>query len=187
MSVDDSGRRTLKPCKVETKNPDINWEITWKRASLPGLSSADHSFLWKMLHNILPTHERLHRLGMNNIMSPLCSQCDQGVNDDLSHALVTCPQNTEVTDWLLNQLLHVSPNILPHQLVLLSLVDIQEEHELPVTWLISQTLSYIWTQRSIQKKPTLFQTRALLEAGVSIMRKSRFYECSNKITAIIER
>ena len=187
MTVDESGRRILKPCKVEMKNPDVNWEITWRRASLPGLSSADHSFLWKMLHNVLPTHERLHRLGMNNIISPLCSQCDQAVNDDLPHALVTCPQNKEVIDWLLNQLVHVSPNICPHQLVLLSLADLQEEHELPVTWLISQTLSYIWTQRIIQKKPTLFQTRALLEAGVSIMRKSRFYECSNAIKAIIER
>ena len=169
------------------KNPDINWEITWKRASLPGLNSATHSFLWKMLHNILPTRERLHRLGINNIASPMCCQCDQAVYDDLPHALVTCPQNTEVTDWLLNQLLRVSPNISPHQLVLLSMNDLHEEHELPVTWLISQTLSHIWSQRSIQKKPTLYQTRAQLEAGISIMRKSRFNECSKIIEEIIGR
>ena len=103
-----------------------------------------------------------------------------------SHALVTCPQNTEVTDWLLGQLSHVSPNISPNQLVLLSLDDLEEEYKLPVTWFIIQTLRYIWNQRSSQKKPTLFQTRAILEAGITTMRKYRFNDCSDLITAIIE-
>ena len=44
-------------CKVERASPDTDW----KPARLPGLGPENLSFLLKLLHDILPTQERVHR------------------------------------------------------------------------------------------------------------------------------
>ena len=186
-TLDDQGRRTLKQCKAEINHPHVNWEVSWRRAALNGLSSEDHSFLWKLLHNILPTQERQHRLGINNTVSPNCNRCDQEEVDEPCHALITCSQNNEVSNWLLQRVQPLVPGLTPQQLVLLNLGDLPEEQNLPVTWLIAKTLNYIWSQRCRQKKPTLHETRATLEAEILILRKSRYQESSRILDDIIGR
>ena len=109
-----------------------------------------------------------------NTITPSCVQCDQAVPDQLSHALLTCPQNTEVTNWLFECLRPFTPGLTPQQLVLLSLGELEEDQELLIVWIIAQTLCNIWLTRLQKKKASLFQTRAHLEAGISIMRKTRF-------------
>ena len=185
MITDDLGRRVIKPCRAEINNPDVDWPETWRLASLRGLSSEDQSFLWKMLHNLLPTQVRLHRLRIKNTPTPNCIHCDSDVPDQLQHALVTCPQNKEVSDWLLQQLQYYVPSVTPQKLVLLSLVDLQGDHELPIVWFISQVLGNIWSMRVNKKKPQLYQTRSVLEAGIAIMRKSRLKGCCDLLETII--
>ena len=187
MVSDELGRRSLKPCRAEINHPEVDWEATWRRSAMKGLSSDDHSFLWKLLHNLLPTQERLHRMGFQNTITPNCVQCDQAVPDQLSHALLTCPQNTEVTNWLFECLRPFTPSLTPQQLVLLSLGELEEDQELPIVWIIAKTLCNIWLTRIQKKKPSLFQTRAHLEAGISIMRKTRYKETCALLDNIISR
>ena len=185
MVTNDDGRRSLKLCRTETNHPEVNWEATWRLSSLKGLSSEDHSFLWKMLHNLLPTQERINRMGLPNAPTPMCTHCDMQAPDQVHHALVTCPQNKDVSDWLLHQIHPYLPNISPQQLVLLHLGVLQEDQELPLVWLITQVLRNNWTQRLLKKKPQLFQTRAVLEAGIAIMRKTRFSDSCTMIETIL--
>ena len=154
-------------------------------AILKGLSADDHTFLWKMLHNLLPTQERLHRMKFKTAPTPDCTQCDRAEPDQLHHALVTCPQNNEVADWLMQSLHHHIPALSPEQLVVLHLGDLENSLELPLVWLIVQVLSSIWKSRLEKKKPQLRRTRAELEAGIAIMRKTRFQNSCTLLETII--
>ena len=58
----DSGEFILKKCRAELKHPDNDWDTSWVLARLKGLESSQISFLWKMLHNLLPTQSRISRI-----------------------------------------------------------------------------------------------------------------------------
>ena len=185
MQVDADGRSSLRPCKVEIANPRVDWAQTWQLASLRDLSSEDQTFLWRMLHDILPTQSRLHRLGMRNAPTPNCLRCDSLVPESLSHALVTCQKNSEVTAWLLPIVHQHLPGLQPQQLVQLDLGTMDESMRFPIVWLISNVFSLLWQSKKEKKVPTLFQTRAMLEARVTILRKTRINNHCTMIDTMI--
>ena len=147
MQTDLNGRRSLIPCRAELKHPDADWESIWALANLKGLNSVEHTFLWRMLHDLLPTQARLFRLQMRNTPNSNCNLCDVVVPADLKHSLLTCPYNSEVTDWLMRVLLVHLPGVQPHQVVLLDLGQPEEDLQLPLVWLIAKTLSLEWDSR----------------------------------------
>ena len=173
MPFDDNGRSSLKPCKAELGNPGVDWQRTWHLASHSRLSSEDQTFLWRMLHNILPTQARLHRMGMRNSPTPNCLHCDSSEPESLQHALVICPKNREVTNWFLTIVHQHLPGLEPQQLVLLDLGNLEESIQFPIVWFISNALSQVWQARKDKKSPNLFSIRSTLEARVSILRKAR--------------
>ena len=185
MITKENGTRAMKPCRVELNNPSVDWEVSWRLAVLPGLSSEDQTFLWRMLHNLLPTQERLHKMKIQSAPSPICILCDKPEPDQLHHALVTCQENKEVADWLFQHLNQHVPSLNPQQLVVLDLGSLHESLELPIVWLTAQVLSYIWKSRKEKKKPKLYKTRAMLEAGVSILRKTRFQDECDLLETIL--
>lgn len=185
MELDVNGHSKLKACRTELSNPEVDWQQSWKLASQPGLSSEEQTFLWRMLHNILPTQSRLHRLGMRNAPTPNCIFCERLEPDVLHHALLTCPKNKEVTDWLLSTLRPHLPNPQPQQIVLLNLEIVDEKFQLAVVWMISNVLSLVWQTRKDKKTPNLFQTRAILEARISILRKTRFMNPSTQLSTML--
>ena len=60
-------------CKIEVKHPQADWERAWSLAITPGVSSKQLTFLWKMVHDLLPSQARLFRLKMPNINSEIYS------------------------------------------------------------------------------------------------------------------
>ena len=66
MEATEDGVRKLIPCRAELNNPENDWDTSWKLANMRGLNPAEQEFLWKMLHNLLPTQARLFRLRMKN-------------------------------------------------------------------------------------------------------------------------
>ena len=89
--IDENNQQNIV-CKAEAEKPNVNWETSWQLARLGGLGSPSITFLWRMLHNILPTKQRLNRV-TRTVNSPLCTKCDMNVEDDLKHALLKCPYN----------------------------------------------------------------------------------------------
>ena len=170
--VDENGFRFNKRCKIEVEHPSNDWDRTWSLSCIAGLASCDYTFLWKMIHNILPTQERLHRI-LPSVSSPLCTLCNSQNTCSLPHALFTCSYNCEVGNWLTHVLSKYVLAITPQQVILLDL-NIEDKLCLPIVWLIAQTLSIIWNFRVEKKTCTLFSTRALLEANIMLPRKTRF-------------
>ena len=168
------GTRTLKACRAESKHPDVDWPTVWRLANQKGLNPTEKTFLFRLLHDLLPTQERLFRLGIRNTNSPNCLLCIQDVSANLTHTLITCPHNSDVSSWLTTMLRVHVPQLQPQQVVLLDLGDLEESVQLPLVWLISNTLHNIWKDRTEKKKPNLHRTRSSLEAKINILRKTRF-------------
>ena len=122
---------------------------------------------------------------MRNAPSSACTNCNPPYPDSLSHALISCPNNQEVAHWLLQILQPHVQTISPDRLVLLDIGQVQDDLQLPVVWILAEVLGNIWSCRKEKKKPQLFQTRASLEAGIEILRKTSFSDVANKIEQIV--
>ena len=176
--------RDLLPCRIESKHPEVNWDRTWSLAATPGLSSVHLTFLWRMVHDLLPSQARLFRMKMPNANSDICSLCTNNLVGDLSHSLLLCPYNDGAGQFLLSKLQEVISNPLPQQVVLLDL-DLDENHQLPLVFLIASVLSQVWECRKEKKPCHLSTIRATLEAGINILRKSRYQKAAEKLMLLI--
>ena len=83
--------REVRPSWAKVKHPEVNWERTWSLATKLGLPTHLLSFIWKIIHDLLPFPTRLFRLQMPNIMSDICNLCNQHQVGDLTHCLLQCP------------------------------------------------------------------------------------------------
>ena len=181
--TDDNNFQFTKRCKIETEHPNVNWKTTWSLACTPGLTSNSYTFLFKMIHNILPTQQRLNRI-LPGVNSPQCTLCPTQNTSDLSHALFTCDYNVEVGNWLLSILGRVIHGVTPEQLILLNL-NVERDLQLPLAWLISETLNIVWNNRTVKKACNLFLTRVTLEANIMLLRKTRHSKAVEKIVEIM--
>ena len=185
MEVDTDGFRFEKRCRIESKYPEVDWERTWSLAFTPVLPSADYTFLWKMIHNILPTQARLCRI-LPNVTNPTCTLCMSQETCDLSHVFFTCSSSREVGQWLLGVTRHyVATTVVPEQIILLNLSIEDPLLRLPLLWIIAQTLGIIWSCRQEKKACTLFPTRATLEANIMLLRKSRAKKAAEKLGSML--
>ena len=178
--LDDNIQQNIL-CKAETEKPNVNWETSWQLARLGGLGSPSITFLWRMLHNILPTKQRLNRV-TRTVNSPLCTKCDLNMEDDLEHALLKCPYNRDVSEWMLKGLQWECTFPAEHNILSL---DVELSHTenggLPFIWFLAETLQLIFICRKEGKPCNLFNIRAKLEAKVNILRRSRYNGICNTI------
>ena len=135
-----------------------------------------------MIHNLLPNQARLYRMGI--VATPNCEFCPDDTPDTLTHSLLTCPQVSAPGSFLLSVLKFEIPNIRPEQVVLL---DFNVNENLPLVYLSASVLSQVWTSKKEKKSCNLHSIRATLEAGIQILRKSRFQNSAIKLQAMIEK
>ena len=87
----DDNPRSLIPIRIELSSPDTDWPRTWSLTKQRPLGPLLTSFLFKMLHNILPTGDREARI--LPAASPNCTRSTQDppVLETLYHYLFTFP------------------------------------------------------------------------------------------------
>ena len=85
--IDDEGRRELVPNRIEERSPHIQFDRSYHLARLHGFSPCSKSFLFKLLHQLLPFRERVSRLIPGN--SPLC-WCNSGNIETYMHCFFVC-------------------------------------------------------------------------------------------------
>ena len=172
----------LHPVRVESLLPDNDWKTTWRLLRTKGLNSQQSSFLFKLLHQLLPTQDRIGRITRE---ARACKKCHHET-DDLLHALLLCPDSRATADKLLGYVQVVVPDISPDRLLLLDFgTELGEADILPVLSIVSTGLSYIWQARAEKKRPTQHKMRAEIEAEISILRKTRYCAMTDRMLEII--
>ena len=113
--------------KIEERHPTVDFPTVYHLTRLFWLSPEQKSFIFKMVQSLLPTRERLARLG--KVPTNTCLHCDA---EDTTAHLLTCTFSLEVTNPLLNCLRSYFDNLTPEDIVILN-IPVQESLELPVT------------------------------------------------------
>ena len=170
----------LISCRAKTRAPGCDWDGVWTRARLPDLGSELMSFLFKVLHYLLPTQERLARTSPT--VTGECIICKSNVREDLVHAFVSCPSNQGIGVAVLESL---PPGNQVHGHVLKLQLALEVHVELPVVWFLAVSWCSIWESRRLGRRPELYKVRADLEAKVSLLRETRHSEAAEEITSLI--
>ena len=182
--VREDGSRELKPCRAELNFHDRNWDVIWMLTVTPGLPSELSSFLWLLFHNILPTRERLFRMQISP--SPLCDLCQMNTVDDMQHALLECPYNDSTGAYLLRCLQTVAPNLGADQVFSFNF-PMDTDLNLPIMYIFSSLLHQVWKCRLSKKTCNQPNIRATMEAGIQIIRKSRYIAAADMIEEILSK
>ena len=170
MVEDNAGVQTLLPLRVELASPSNQWDQTWSMARQHMLGPSLTSFLFKLLHQILPTSARVSRILPNQ--SPNCSQCTGTEVDTLKHAFFTCQASQEAGAVLLNGLKKIIPGLTPDKILTLNF-EPSEEQNFAITWCIAQFLFSLWQLRVAKKSIDLGKIRSEMEASCRLLRESR--------------
>ena len=121
------------------------------------------------MQSLLPTRDRLARIG--KVQSSSCIYCP-GVVDSTAH-LLTCSLSSEVSNPLLQCLSSYFPTVSPLDITVLN-ISTTESLELPVVWLISTCLGYIWEERVLGKKAKLSNFRADMVARLRLLKDTKW-------------
>ena len=185
-SQERNSDRDYIPCRSELINPQVDWPRTWRLARLKGLGPDITTFLWRLIHKLLPTQDRVDRIVRNQNSSPNCQLCQEETREDQQHAFFNCSFNANAGAALLSGLSHLVPGITSHQILLLdfNIGDSDDEH--PAVWLIGHFLSLLWACRVAKKAVRLFVIRSDLEARASLLSETRFNNCGMRIRNLIE-
>ena len=137
---------TLPPPKVMYKH-NLPWDLIWHRINHVMLGVQQRELLFLLVHNVLPTKERLHRL--NQVDSAACSEGD-GV-ESVEHLFCTCRRVQVAWAWMRRKLMNRNlalPTVNDFELIhLVNGVDsISEEKDL--IFLISNYVDVVWKLRS---------------------------------------
>ena len=171
--TNDDAPASLIPVRPENLNPNCEWPQIWSNVRSKGLGSELSSFLLKLVHGLLPTQDRIARIGMAVDGQAVCLLCRTS-SENLLHCFFECPHNMVVGLTLLGYVQHVVPNLSPEAALLLDFQQsLTSEESLAVCVMLSTGLKYIWETRVSKKVVTTFSMRAEIEARVSILRRTR--------------
>ena len=167
----DSAPPSLIKCRVELESPSCDWNNSWRLCRLKGLSGEMTSFLFKLLHQLLPTQDRTCRIGKTG---SLCNICSLDTGDQL-HCFFQCPHNCIAGLGIFGWLQCLCPSLQQEDVLRLQLPShLSPETELAAVTIIATGLRYIWEARITKKHIHLYQIRAEIEANVSLMRRTRW-------------
>ena len=177
--------RDFLPCKAELAQPSNDWQKTWYLATMRGLGPEHTSFLWKLLHLLLPIKERLHRL--SPATSPTCSLCSNSSYEDMDHAFLTCDHNQGAGDALVQVLSHHLPSISMEKILILEFEELSEDDEFPVVWFTAAFLLAIWERRTANQRIRCYEIRAEIEGKIALLRETSFKEHVPNLKLLCDR
>ena len=139
------------------------------------------SFLFKLIHQILPTAEGISRILPNQ--SPNCTQCTGPAIETLQHAFFDWHASQAAGAVLLSGLQKIIPNLTPAKILTLNFQP-SEEQNFSITWSIAHFLSSLWQLRAAKKTIELMKIRSDMEASCRLLRESRLV-CTKEILNLI--
>jgi hypothetical protein len=80
---------------IKLLHPTIDWARVWTNLRGTWASNAIKANWFTMIHDIIPTNERLHTIHITD--SALCKQC--GEQDTIMHRLTEWGEGARIWDW----------------------------------------------------------------------------------------
>ena len=161
-----------KCSRIERLYPEVDWGRSWEYMNMRGLGSEKMTFIFRMLHNLLPVNIRLFR--MNLSATPTCQLCKHGHVEDIPHAVLECTFNSAINDWIVAVLYDIDTSLLDHPVTSLNLstfnLPISHDGKFPVIWFIAAVLMIVWKSRCEKKPITIPKLRSLLLAELELMK-----------------
>ena len=185
VSQDKDMPRKNTPCRAELASPENDWERSWYLARLRGIGPEMTTLLWRLLHKLLPTQDRVYKIVKTKTSSPICQLCQENSVEDLHHAFFSCSFNSNAGSLLTRSLSSLIARVTDKKILLLD-IDIEPEDEFPAVWLISHFLHYIWSSRVEKRKVKLYAVRADLEARASLLRETRYQISFNRLQELLQ-
>ena len=136
---------SFPPPKIIYKYEDLPWNEIWARLNLPVLVSEVRDLMFMLIHNILPTRDRLARLGRRQ--DAVCSAEDG--NESAEHLFTACTKTQVAWAWARRKIIHLMPvsNIYPSDFELIHLALEPNTMEKEIVWLIAHYCWYVWDQK----------------------------------------
>ena len=136
---------------------DMDYNLAWKRISLPVLSSSVRDITFMLLHNKLPTKERLHRVGLSS--DPFCHECPGSPLSNVEHYFCLCLRVQNVWPRVQNILTNlVGEDITNFKMINFNMCRSSWENE--AVWLLGNYVSRAWS---------------ILSSGSQIIKEEEFF------------
>ena len=153
---------SFPPPRVEYKPEYRNlsseqWDRVWGRVASVMLDTMSRQVVWRAVNNILPTRERLNRLGLreNNarqVISSLCNRCDLRMVDSVTHMFSECGLVKEAWCWTRRRALTLLPDDMADlsNLELLHMMFPRERQENELVWLIGNYMGWVYDEAVVK-------------------------------------
>ncbi|KAJ1520336.1 hypothetical protein ONE63_004534 [Megalurothrips usitatus] len=82
--------------RVARKPPEVRWEQVWAYINRPAIPQAARDSWWTAVHDLVPTRQRLRRIGRADTAA--CLKCQ--AEDTLEHRLTACDEAAGAWEWL---------------------------------------------------------------------------------------
>ena len=109
---------TTQEMRVEKRQwPHVDWNAIWKTLTITSKSGADIAYWYKVIHDIIPTNERLHHIKISPTDN--CNECNN--KDTLIHRLTECGESITNWEWIkkiIARMLRTSPMNVPQEWLL---------------------------------------------------------------------
>ena len=132
--------QSLPDPKIEVE-AGSSMSLVWKRLSSLSLSADVKEILFLLVHNKLPTKERLFRI--KTVQDPFCDRCDKHAIGNREHYFCSCNSVSdvwkEVSDILISLL---GKTVSSEDLITLKFSKSSKDTE--VTWLIGSYIYFVW-------------------------------------------
>ena len=136
--------------------------------------------MFRVLHDLHRTGERESKTN-RSVMSPHCTLCNTNSIDNIMEHTFTCAFNNNAMNWLVSKIKAVDPTIYPQKLLLLDFEASNDIICMACTWIISETLSFVWARRKQKKQTNLTDLVGTLQINAKVLGTSNSFQNVGKM------
>jgi hypothetical protein len=173
--VTAAGPAALLPVWAERRQPDRDWPRIWRRARLRGLPGdlADHVF--RHLHGLLPTQDRLAEMpGASRGLRAdgVCRCCEPDTPDSLLHSMHGCAHTASASAALLACLRSAVPGLAAEDALYFDF-EVETRYELAMVTLLATSYRALWVSCRDQRPLSPARLRAVLLARAHTLSRTQ--------------
>ena len=185
VDENDSSKRIFAPCRPELASPTTDWENVWRLSRMSGLPSDLMSFAFKLIHGLMVTRKRWSQMRKTNDSG--CTLCHENVEDNVEHSTISCSFNNGVGASALEIIREQIPGISAAELLRFEIVDVPEDLERAIVYFSAAIFQTIWEKRMSTIRPSLSETRCMLESRCQILRETRFVNSATLLSDLVSK